>query len=145
MKFLRIILILSFFSCTSVTTFKDRQIDKNASFAVTKKFYDAQKEKDLDKIFPLFNFSQDPNEALQQKKNLYLSLRATSDKFGDIESYDIVSNETKVTEGSSMKTGEYRVVVRIKRTKFDKFFEAKFVMFWLNDRLIINDYNSGPL
>jgi hypothetical protein len=145
MKFLRIILILTFFSCTSVTTFEDRQIDKNASFAVTKKFYDALEEKDLDKIFPLFNFNQDPNEALQQKKALYLSLRATRDKFGDIESYDVVSNETKVTEGSSPKTGEYHVVVRIKRTKIDKFFEDKFVMFLLNDRLVINNYDSRPL
>jgi hypothetical protein len=145
MRLLPFILILTFFSCTSVTSYENRQIDKNASFTMTKKFYDALQERDLAKLFPLFNLSQNPVEAEQQQKNLYFSLRATRDKFGDIESYNIISNETKVTEGTTPRTGEYHVVVRVIRKNQKTIFEDKFVMFLVNDKLIINNYDSHPL
>lgn len=145
MKFIYCLFLTVLFACTRQSAYKDRAADKNDSFQITKQFYDGLQQRDLDKIFDLFNFSKNESEALTQKKSLFLSLRATREKFGDIRSYDIVSNNTKVIDSENGKTGEYRVVVRIRRYNTQKIFEDKFVIYLMTNRLLINNYDSSPL
>lgn len=137
-----ILLILST-SCTSNNTYINRESDKEDAVRITEKFYDLMKQKDYKNIFPLCSMGNRGFTVDQRNELLREHFNSIQEGLGSIESFDLISCETKRVEGE-YPSGEYKVTFDVSRSKKKSNSEV-FRLLLEGTEIKIADYNINSV
>jgi hypothetical protein len=118
MKLSTLFLLFLLLSCTSSLTYIDRKTDLDQGLDVVTRFYAAVKEGKLNKAYSLCYFGTDSTLVRDQRIQFYNMLRKNAALMGDITTYSINSNHSKVIETSGKKNGQYIITVNVNRSRF---------------------------
>ena len=140
-----LLVLLLFLSCTRSVTYVNRKTDQDQSLDVVNRFYAAVKERNLNKAFKLCFFGTDTTLIRNQQIKIYTLLKNSSEMMGDITSYTIKSNSTKVVETGSTKMGAYVVEVHAIRPKFHGKIRNTFNLALVKGEVKIMSFENYPV
>jgi hypothetical protein len=140
-----ILILVLLFSCTRSVTYLNRKTDQVQGLDLVTRFYAAVKEKNLNKAFSLCYFGTDTALIRNEQIKIYTLLKNSSDILGDITSYTVKSNNTKVIETGSTKIGEYVIDVHVIRPKFDGKIRNTFHMALVKGSIKIIVFENFPV
>ena len=144
MRIIPVLMIVLLSGCSFTNTYVNRASDQKSGVELTRKFYQYTKEKDLDKVFSIFNLGERADDIADKKEKIKTLLSGVSENLGEVTSLELLTNHTKVIEGNKV-TGEYKIVFKVKRSDRPSFFKESFTLYSENGKIKIADYFINPI